>query len=671
MPKKEEKMVEKVLINKTAEERISEFKEFFDAYKKDIDLTQNPVILNLNLLLQFNPKIYEEILDNPSIIPEMEIALGEKLATPNIRILLTNINNEKQIRKIRSEDLNKLLSVKGIIKRITKVIPRAVTLTFECPSCGGVLNILQTHKKKQEPTRCSCGRKGNFHLIKTENKNIQELNLEENIEETEGKQPQQIRIYLEGDLTEDNFSKRLQPGKKIEVIGKVDILPPFMTQKDEQSNLSEFMIYANNVVPLEEEDELVINEEDLNQIKEIAAHNPLERLSNSLVPEVYGNDQIKKAIILQLVKGVPKPKSDGTYTREDIHILLVGDPGTAKSVTLRATTLRTPNARMIVGTKTSKVALSAMAIKDEILGTWALECGNLVLSSGSILMLDEMDKLSKENLSELLEPMSSATVTVAKAGIFAKLTAKTGILASANPIHGNYDLTQTIPKQIDLPSPILNRFDLIFIMVDKPDMEFDKKAIEHVFNTQTKQIEPEISISLFKKCINYYRKQKPKLKLELLEKLKNFYTNLRQRSKSKDEQGLPINLRNMEGILRLSEANSKLRLSEWVEIQDFNVAKDIFMYCLKQVGIDNETGMIDTSRMTERVPISKRGRIEKLREIIYQLAERLGREIPIEEIYAQTESLDFKKWEVSDYLEELHKLGEIIEPRKGVYLIQK
>lgn len=660
-------MTEKVLINKTTEERISRFKEFFEVYKKDINLTQNPITLDLNLLLQFNPGLYEEILDNPSlIINEMEVALEEKISFP-FKILLANINNEKQIRKIRSEDIEKLVSLKGIIKRITKVIPRAVSLIFECPACGAEITCLQIHKKKQEPTRCSCGRKGNFHLIETKNKNIQELNLEEISEELEGKQPQQIRVYLEGNLTEDTFSKKLRPGRKIEIIGQIDLLPPFMTPKDEESNLSEFMVYANNIIPLEEDDEIIISEEDKKQIMEIASNDPLSKLARSLIPEVYGNEQIKKAIILQLVKGVPKLKSDRTYTREDIHILLVGDPGLAKSITLKATQERTPGARMVIGTKTSRVGLGAMTIKNETLGTWELEVGNLILANNSLLCIDELDKMHKENLSELLEPMSSGCVTIAKAGIFAKLPSRTSILASANPIQGNYDLMQPIAKQIDLPSPILNRFDLIFVMIDKPDIEFDKKAVEHVFNMQTKSIEPEIPTLLFKKYISYCRKLKPQLKPELSEKLKNFYINLRQRSKSKDEQGLPINLRNMEGILRLSEASAKLRFSNEVEIQDFDVAKSIFMYCLKQVGIDNETGMVDTSRVTERVPISKRGKVEKLREILYNLADRFGKEIPIEEILNKT--TEFKSWEVSDFLGELNRLGEIIEIRKGVFML--
>lgn len=665
-------MENNIVLNKEDDlDKIMELKKYFEVYKNELRgmIIDNSIKVDLKQLSEYSPTLYEYSLEEPeSAEVLMEEALQSMLSL-QLNILFFNINNERLIRKIRVDDINHLVSLKGIIKRITKVLPRTTAIVYECPSCGTFITVYQLHKKENEPKKCSCGRKGAFNVLNKITKNIQELNLEEIPEELEGKQPQQLRVYLEGDLTDDSFSKRLQPGRRIEIMGRIETLPPFMTQADTETNLSEFMMYANNIIPLEEDDELIITEEDIKQIKEIATLNPLDKLARSLVPEVYGNDEVKKAIVLQLVKGVSKLKSDGTSTREDIHILLSGEPGTAKSVTLKATNVRTPNSRMIVGTKTSRVGLGAFCVKDELSGAWGLEAGSIVLSSGSTLCLDELDKLPKENLSELLEPMSLGTVSVAKAGIFAKLVAKTSILAAANPIQGSYNLAQPIAKQIDLPSPILNRFDLIFIMFDKPNVEFDAKALEHIFSSYKEQKEPEIPIPLFKKYISYCRKLKPKLKDELLAKLTNFYTNLRQRSNKGGEVGLPINLRNMEGLIKLAEAHAKIRLSEWVEIDDLNVAKSLFMFCLRQVGIDNETGMIDVSRVTEKVPVSRRGKVEKLRDIIYQLSERLGKEIPYEEILRESEKLELKQWEVGDFLAELNRLGEIIEIRRGIYML--
>ncbi len=630
--------------------------------------------LNCNKFRESMPEEYEFFIKNAEefliTLKKLLKLLGKSPPKDILNFKIINFKNEIKIHQIRQENLNKLYEVRGNIKRITKVIPRTTEITYECPSCGATIKQSQDKKKKTIPTLCSCGNKRSFSKLSEITSDIQELNLEEVADEIGDKQPQQIRVYLEGELTEPDFSNKLKPGKKIEVVGIIKKLPIFMTQKDEDENITEFMVYANNITSLEEEEDLVITEEDERQIIEIAADNPLQRLAKNLAPEVYGNEIVKEAIILQLVKGISKKKSDGTLTRNDIHILLSGDPGVAKSVTVKATVVRTPNARMVIGTKTSRVGLGAMAVKDELLNNWSLEVGSLVLSSGSLLVIDELDKMYKENLSELLEPMSSSTVTISKAGIFAKLPARTSILASANPIQGTYDLSQPLAKQIDLPSPILNRFDLIFIMIDSPNAEFDAKSIEHVFNTNIKPIELDIPIVLFKKYVHYCRKLEPKIKPELLQNLKDFYVTLRQRSNKDKEKGLPINLRNMEGLMRLSAASAKIRLSEFVEKKDLNIAKKIFMFCLKQVGIDNETGIIDTSRETMKVPISKRGKLTKLLVILNNLEKRLGK-VPYEEVIKEATSQNIKSWEIDDFIDELKSQNKIFEPQSNYYKIIK
>lgn len=659
------------MINQFVEKEIneSEIKDYFNLIKKEINVKENSIILNPDSLILYMPTLFDKLLDNPEeTIEEMERAV-ELVFLKKKKIILEKLDyNELKIREIRVNNLNKLFRFKGVIKRITRIVPRTVNITYECSSCGDTIVIPQDKKKKRGPKNCwSCKRKGGFRVIKEEKKDVQELNLEELPEDLEGRQPQQLRIYLEEELTEKNFSGKLQPGKRVEVIGIVKTLPAFMSSKDEELNLAEFIVLANNIIPLDEE-EMIITGEDEKTILEISQNNPLEKLAESLAPEIYGNDMVKKAIVLQMVKGVSKEKSDKSLSREDIHILLVGDPGVAKSVTLKATILRIPRARLIVGTKTSRVGLGAMAIKDELLNVWSLEAGALVLSSGSLLGLDEIDKLYKENLSELLEPMSSGTITINKAGISATLPAKTSILASANPIQGNFNLLKPLPEQIDLPPPILNRFDLIFVMLDIPKEEFDEKSVEHVFRTHQEKKEAEIPIDLFKKYIFYCRKLKPKVREDLLDDLKEFYITLRQKSVNPSTRALPINLRNVEGLIRLSEAHAKLRMSEYVEMEDLEVAKDIFIYCLNQLAIDSETGLVDTSRLVQKVPISKRAKMERLLDMIEELS-KIQPIIPYEEILKKAENMGMKHWEINTYLEQLKKESQIYEPTNGVFSI--
>lgn len=655
----------KTLIKKESNIEI-EIKSFLEMYKKELKINNLTIDIDCNLIKEFSPELFDKLIsDSNEIISILEKEVGEKF-NGIYRINFLNFDNPIEINEMRAKHQNEFRNIKGIIKRVTKVLQRTISIKYECPSCGTTISVNQSYKKKIEPKKCSCGRRGGFKVIKESKVDIQEINLEEIPDNLDGRQPKQIRIYVREHLTENNFSKKLQPGKKIEIIGTIKEMPPFMMQKDESLNISECMIEAYNINLLEQESDIYVTEEDIKEIEEIASNNPLEKLADSLIPEVYGNEKIKKAIILQLVKGVSKKRSDGSMSRNDIHILLSGDPGVAKSRLLDAVSKKAPKSNIVVGTKTSRVGLGAMAVKDEMTNTWALECGALVLNSGGILSIDELDKMYKDNLSELLEPMSSGIISINKAGISAKLTARTSILASSNPIQGSFNLKEPIAKQLDLPSPIINRFDLIFILLDKPDKEFDKNSIEHIFKSYKEERIPNIDTTLFKKYIFYVKKLQPKLKDEILDELKEFYSLLRNRSNSVDNQGLPINLRNMEGLIRLSEAHAKLRLAKYVEKEDFDVAKEIFLYSLKQVGTDFETGLIDTSRMTQKVPISKRGKVESVLSILQELTEEFGKEIPIDKLKEDVEKLKINSYELNLYLEQLSKEGKLYNPRNGV-----
>lgn len=638
--------------------------------RKSLELKDNILDIDLNEILQISPEIYDNLLQKfDETLPYLSLAVESTFIKKDIQIRFFNNSNKIDISRIRVNHLGNLILVKGLIKRITKVIPRTQEITYQCGTCGSVVKILQLNKKIKAPTKCSCGRRGGFAVTGEKQIDIQELNLEESQENLEGKQAQQLRVYLEGSLTDKDFSSRLQAGRRIEIIGTIRKLPPFMTIKDEESNLSEFMLYANNVILLDAEDDIKVSEEDEIQIKEIAANKPLDFLARNLVPEVYGNDMVKRAIILQMVKGVPKQRTDGSQTQSDIHILITGDVGISKSVTLKAATSRTPKARMVVGTKTSKVGLGAMAVHDELLNCWSLEAGALVLASGSTLCIDELDKMYKEHLNDLLEPMSAGTATINRAGISAVLPARTNILAAANPINGNYDLKQHLAKQIDLPTPIINRFDLIFILLDKPDRNFDSNVVEHIFKGFKEKMKCDITPELYRKYIIYCKKLQPKLKEELLEPIKKFYVELRQKSQKADdgEKGIPVNLRGMEALIKLAEAHAKLRLSEWVELEDLNVAKEIVSFCLRQIGYDEETGVYDMSRITEKVPTSQRGRLNILLEILHNLAETQGEMLPYKEILMEAEKANIKKWNLTTYLEQIQKEGIIFEPKQGYY----
>jgi len=658
-----------VIINNPEDTILFEIKAFLEEYKSSLNLTSKNVKIDCKFLLDHTPSLYDKLLDNPEeLISLFKKALEEKYSLKDISIMLFGLNNPEEINNIRVINLDKLYNLRGVIKRLTNVFSRDISIKYECPSCGSFISIAQTKKKKQEPRKCSCGRKGSFIKVSKETKDVQELNLEELPEEIDGRQPKQLRVYLEGDLTDPDFSRRLQPGKKVEIIGIIKTLPTFMTRKDEELNLSEFMLEANNLISLEEEDDVNLSEEDIREIKEIAACDPLETLSLNVAPEIYGYQKIKKALVLQMVKGTPIKKSEGQISREDINVLLVGDPGTSKSTLLKSVQMRCPRSKMVVGTKSSKVGLTAAVKKDELSGEFSLEAGAMVLCSGSLLCLDELDKMGEEQFAELLEPMSMSIITVNKAGISATLPSKTSVLASANPEFGSFfNSEKPVAKQIKIPSPLLNRFDLIFIMKDVPNTKTDQEAINHIFEGYCKGNQATLSIDQFKKYITYCKKLNPTINPNLTKKFSDFYIKIRGMSVGNGAVGLPINLRNLEGLIRLSQASAKLRLKTEVEEKDFEIAKEIFEYSLSQIGYDPETGVFDNSIRTERVITSKRGKLEKIIFSLQSLSKRLGKHLPKEEIIKDISFLNLTNEEYDSLLDDLQEQGQIFSPKKGYY----
>jgi replicative DNA helicase Mcm (EC 3.6.1.-) len=229
--------------------------------------------------------------------------------------------------------------------------------------------------------------------------------------------------------------------------------------------------------------EIEVTPEEEQKIKELAKDPHIfEKIAKSIAPSIYGYDEIKKALALQLFGGTPDKKLvDGGPIRSDIHILLIGDPGSAKTRLLQAVTSIVPKGIYVSGKSTSSAGLTAAAERDEFAeGGWTLKAGALVLGSGGEVSIDEFDKISDEDKSALLEALESQTISIAKAGIVAKFNAKASVLAAANPKYGRFDKNQYPAEQFDIPPALLSRFDLIFPIMDVLDEEQDKKIARHI-----------------------------------------------------------------------------------------------------------------------------------------------------------------------------------------------
>ena len=659
------------------EELIIEAKNFFDSYKKELGDSirkgNNVIYLDFMKLTEFSSVLSDEVLSNPDeTLRLVEQAIEQFGLVNDVRVRLYNLSKSQEIkvRNIRSKHLDELIIVEGIIRQASDVRPQVVNAKFECPSCGTVISVLQIEKKFREPSRCSCGRRGGFKLISKEMVDTQRLVIEESPESLSGgEQPKRINVFVKEDLVEPKMEEKTTPGSRIKVIGVLKEVPVPLSSGG-LSTRFELAIEVNNLIPLEETfEELDINEEDERQILELAEDpNIFENLANSIVPSVWGYNEIKKSLVLQLFSGVKKVHVDGQKSRGDIHILLIGDPGVAKSVTLTFMANISPKGRYVVGKSASGAGLTATVVRDEYLRGWSLEAGAMVLANKGLVCIDELEKMDPQDRSAMHEAMEQQTITISKANVQATLRAETSVLAAANPKFGRFDPYQSIAQQIDLPPTLINRFDVIFTLRDIPDREKDEKIASHVLSEHQKEGKDMlIPKELFRKYVAYAKQRIiPDLSEEAVAEIKDFYVELRNRPVSSESalRPIPISARQLQALVRMSEASAKLRLSKKVTKEDAKRAIGIMKYYLMQVGYDYESKTFDIDKGTGGMPSSQRSKIFLVRDTITQLEHRLGKMIPIEEIENELEG-KLDKDEIEEAIRKLDIQGEIFKPRRG------
>lgn len=653
-----------------------EAKKFLETRGKEIGEAirkgENVVKLDFEPLSEFSPVISEQLIETPEeTLANLENWLEDlgKIKNPRIRLTKLPKSAEIPVRNIRAKHLDQFIVVEGIVRQASEVRPQVVNARFECPTCGAILSVLQIDKKFREPSRCSCGRKGLFKLLSKEMVDAQRLVIEESPDSLDGgEQPRRINVFLKEDLVDPKMEERTTPGSRVKILGILKEVPVPL-QTGSISTRFDLAIEANNIIPMEETfEDLQISEEEEKQIRELA-ENPkvYEKLSRSIAPSVYGFDKIKEALLLQLFSGVKKVKSDGVSSRGDIHVLLVGDPGVAKSVTLKFISTIAPRGRYVSGKATTGAGLTASVVKDEFLKGWSLEAGAMVLSNKGIVCMDEIEKMDEHDRSTMHEAMEQQTVTISKANIHATLRAETSVLAAGNPKLGRFDPYTPIPQQIDISPALLSRFDIIFILRDLPNKAQDEAIATHVLEEHSQEvIRDALSPELLRKYISYAKRFAPKLSEEATEEIKEFYIKLRNQSTRTDTEikPIPITARQLEAIVRLSEACAKVRLSKEVSRDDARRAIKLLKYSLQQVGYDEETKTFDIDRVTTGITSSQRSKIYTVREVIAQLESRMGKLIPLEELQ-KVIGEKLTEMEIEDSLTKLEKEGFIFKPKKG------
>jgi replicative DNA helicase Mcm len=346
------------------------------------------------------------------------------------------------------------------------------------------------------------------------------------------------------------------------------------------------------------------------------------------------------------------------------------------------------------GKSSTSAGLTAAAVRDEFgEGRWTLEAGALVLADKGIAAVDEIDKMRKEDRDALHEAMEQQTVSIAKAGIMARLNSRCALLAAANPKYGRFDKYMPIAEQINMPPTLMSRFDLIFTMLDRPNEEVDSKTAEHIIETHyagellarfesigkveeaekehfraaMQTMEPAVSGELLRKYVAWSKRNVfPVMTDEAKEKFLDFYIGLRRQGYEDEEAPVPVTARQLEALIRLGEARARARLSDKITAEDAERVINVVTYCLNRVFVDPETGKLDTDWITVGTTKTRRDRARSIREIIKELEKEYGEEVPIEEVLDLAEEEGMERDKVEEIIELMKRDGILFAPGSGV-----
>jgi replicative DNA helicase Mcm len=638
---------------------------------------QKHLVINFEDLLEYDQQLAEQLIEKPSKVIEAASA-----AIRDVMMSSININYARKvkrfiarfkklpevipIRKIRSEHVGKLIMIEGILTRVSSIKQQIVKAAYRCEKCSEITYVeaASLDERINPPEKCQhCGGRV-FKLIPEESEFIdwQRLTIQERPEELP---PAQLPRSIEAIAREDLVDVA-KPGDRIIVVGILKSV------KEHSGMGTTFRPEIEvNYIELSEKgmEEIEITPEDEEKIKNLAKDPMIhEKIIQSIAPSIYGYREVKEGIAYLLFGGVQKILPDGMRIRGDINILLVGDPGTAKSQILQYVARIAPRGIYTSGKGSTAAGLTAAVVKDKATGDWYLEAGALVLADGGVACVDEIDKMRNEDRVAMHEVMEQQTVSIAKAGIVATLNARTSILASANPTLGRFVEQKSIVENVNLPITILSRFDLIFPLKDEPDEERDTKMSEHILRlhqTRGYVSPPPIEPELLRKYIAYMRKNvKPRLSDEAMERIKEYYVEMRKLGKNGGS--IPITPRQLEALVRMTEARAKMALRDVATKDDAEAAIRLMNYVLEKTAYDVETEKIDIDMILTGKTKSQRDKMNIIMDYIRSKVKEIGG--PIKKDFAAEEiekAHGIEKNTVLEIIEKLLKEGILFEARPG------
>ncbi len=664
--------------------------KYQDRIRRMVTYNSHSLIIDYGDLYKYDTGLAEVLVDEPDkFMKEAGDAIREIVAMEDpdyaarVRKFIprfVNLFDTVRIRDVKSAHIGRLIQVEGIITRMLPVKSKIVKARFLHTRCGSEFDWPEGPEEiagemLEKPTACPvCGEaSGKFIHVKERSVYVdyQKIVVQERPEDVPGGQmPRSIEVKLLDDLVDT-----ARPGDRVAVVGVVRL-----EQASARVNaLFDVYIEANSIRVSEKVfEEVSITREDEERIRELARDPWIkERVIASIAPSIYGHWDLKEAIALLLFGGVAKERPEGTRIRGDIHVLFIGDPGMAKSQLLQAAARIAPRAVFTSGKGATAAGLTAAVLRDKATGEFYLEAGALVLADGGVAIIDEFDKMSSEDRSAIHEAMEQQVISISKAGIVARLNARASVLAAGNPKMGYYDPRKPFIENVNLPPPIISRFDLIFVLRDVPELRKDYEMAMYILESHrnTERFKPEVDLDLMKKYIIYARRYvRPRLSKAAVEMLRDFYIELRgsvaAASKGEDSQEplpIPITARQLEALVRLAEANAKMALRDEVTAEDAAEAIRLTISFLTSVGFDVEAGVIDIGTITTGATYSMRKVMGLAVDVVKELQE--GRRcVAAEEVVKRLADKGIAREKVLKALEKLYQQGLIYEAgREGCY----
>ena len=663
--------------------------------------------IKFDVIEAWDPEFAEALLEHPRPVLDNGSRALQAMCKeagydidPVLRVTKLPPDSKRNLRDLGSKDVENLITSDVIITKVSELKPRIYSASFSCNTCGHCQTIEQPNELELiEPLECaeedggcgrSAGRQTRLELV-IENStliNNQWLEIQELPENTKsGAQPSRMTVLAERELT-----GKLQPGMRVKING----IPFIRSQKKGRGKTPMFDVYISlhsceqENLPLEE---VRINEEEIEAIIELSERDDLkELLTRSIAPHILmvdGLELVKRSLVLQLFGGVARKYHDGTRSRGDIHILIMGDPGIAKSQLLSFMGKISPRGKFTTGGGTTSAGLTAAVVRDAFSdGRFSLEAGALVLADMGLCAVDEFDKMSTEDQGAMHEAMEQQLININKAGISSSMPTRCAVLAAANPKRGRFHLkrdNETYNDQIDLSPALISRFDIIWLLTDDAQKRRDSRIGRYILSAKEKGI-PEhqiesglaldpvellqekvfttdaegveiLSASFFRKYVAYSKLNiHPSANEKAKNAIVNYYAEKRGEIREGDDR-VPLTARSIEGILRLAEANSRMHLREEVTIEDaeYAIALDRF-WRYQLMGDSYDEGTLLTGQSTR-----KRSADRVVSGIVRNLCREKG-DCSTIDVYNQANDAGFDEDTVDRVLRALQQRGTLYSP---------